>query len=138
MPGNPNEPHGGNSNALETLRRWYRTHDTSLLADDIEFDVPPGFPGGRTYHGRDDVVSGIFTLLGRLFDGWTTDVDDIREAGDLLIMIGRYSGTARATSEHFVVPVVHLWRCNNGALTWFRQYTDTFTIQRALGGPRPA
>ena len=98
----------------------------------IEWTEAEGFPYGGTYVGRDAVLANVFMKLGTEWDGFAAVPSEYVCDGDIIVALGDYSGTFKATGKHFRAPFVHVWRSRGGALVKFRQYTDTAIVQAAL------
>jgi ketosteroid isomerase-like protein len=98
----------------------------------IEWTEAEGFPYGGTYVGRDAVLANVFMKLGTEWDGFAAVPSEYVCDGDIIVALGEYSGTFKATGKHFRAPFVHVWRSRGGALVNFRQHTDTAIVQAAL------
>lgn len=55
------------------------------------------------------------------------------DAGDTIIMEGRYRGSYRTTGRSTNSQVVHLWLIREDKLIEFRQYTDTAELREVVG-----
>lgn len=64
------------------------------------------------YSGPDQ--DGIRGIAGPIDPGIVWNVEDVRDAGNMVIMLGRGGN----------VQVVHVWRCREGKVVEFRQYSD--------------
>ena len=51
--------------------------------------------------------------------------DEFLEAGDEVVVLGRYRGTAKQTGKPLDVPFVHVWSLRDGKAWRFRQFLDT-------------
>ena len=68
------------------------------MADDIEWQQAQGLPHGGTYRGLPAVRANIFDPLDR--DWWSVFSavpDEFLDAGDEVVVLGRYRGEARQT-----------------------------------------
>lgn len=92
----------------------------------IEWHQAQGLPHGGTYRGLAAVRANVFDPLDR--DWWSAFSalpDEFLEAGDEVVVLGRYHGTARQTDKELDVPFVHIWSLRDGKAWRFRQFLDT-------------
>jgi ketosteroid isomerase-like protein len=96
------------------------------MDDAIEWHQAQGLPHGGVYRGIVEVRSNVFDPLDR--DWWSAFSalpDEFLDAGDDIVVLGRYRGTARQTGKALDVPFVHVWSLRNGSAWRFRQFLDT-------------
>ena len=122
------------SQNVTIIRRWYDTLDRSLMAHDVVWEITEGFPHGGVYHGHEGVFDDFFSRLQADFSDWAATIEDIIDAGDVVIGLGRYQAQARATGIRVTVPFAHLWTLQNGKVVALRQYADTLLLHQALTG----
>ena len=103
-----------------------------FLAPDIEWTEAEGFPYGGTYKGPNAVLEGVFMRLGTEWDGYSAVPDEFIDAGDTVVVLGKYSGKYKATGKSFQANFAHVWNVREGKVFKFRQYTDTLKVQEAL------
>ncbi len=128
--------------AADTVRRSYeafaRDDLDAVLADlhpEIVWHQAQGLPHGGTYHGVEEVRRNIFDPLDR--DWWeefSADPEELIEADDQVVVLGRYRGVAKRTGKELDVPFVHVWTMRDGKAVRFRQFLDTAGWNEALGG----
>src|SRR5581483_1633473 len=126
--------------ALEVVQRSYaafaRGDLDGVLGDldpDIEWVQAQGLPHGGTYHGIAEVRRNIFEPLdAEWWDEFTADPDEFVDAGDEVVVLGRYRGVAKGTGKRLDVPFVHVWTFRDGKATRFRQFLDTAGWNEAL------
>ena len=126
--------------ALDLVKRSYAAfaeHDLDrVLADmhpDIEWQQAQGLPHGGTYRGLPEVRANIFDPLDRdWWDGFTADPDEFLDAGDQVVVLGRYRGRAKQTGKQLDVPFVHIWTVRDDRAIRFRQFLDTAGWVEAL------
>ena len=80
------------------------------------------------YRGLNQVVEGVFTRIGLEFPGLAIQVDELLDAGDKIVMLGRYHGVRKATGRGFHAQVAHIWTITGGKATKFQQYLDTYQV----------
>ena len=104
----------------------------AAMADDIEWHEADGGPYGGVYHGPEQVAAKV---LGRVVG----DVPDFAATPEQVIpsvrtvaVIGRYTGTGRATALKLDLPVVHIWHVHEGKLASFRQFVDVAAFREVV------
>ena len=55
------------------------------------------------------------------------------DAGDTVVVEGRYTGTYKATGKSLDAQVTHIWSLRDGKVTSFQQYVDTAQLQEVMG-----
>ena len=125
---------------VDKFRRIYsaiqRGDSASLqedLAHDIEWVLPDTVPWGGVHHGHLGVAA-MYEIFSEHVDGIWADPDELVEAPEAVVILGRISGRGRATGEPFEVDFAHLWRMREGVPSSFRAYYDTAPITAVLGG----
>jgi ketosteroid isomerase-like protein len=104
------------------------------LDDDIEWQQAQGLPHGGVYRGIAEVRRNIFDPLDRdWWDEFTATPVEFLDAGDEIVVLGRYRGVAKDTGNALDVPFVHVWTVEGGKVTRFRQFLDTAGWNAALG-----
>lgn len=119
--------------SVDIVRRSYdafaRDDMDGVLADmhpDIEWHQAQGLPHGGFYRGLDEVRRNIFDPLDEeWWDEFTATPDEFLDAGDEIVVIGRYRGKAKQTGKTLDVPFVHVWRIEGDKAVRFRQFLDT-------------
>lgn len=125
---------------LDATRRSYeafaRGDLDGVVADmhpEIEWHQAQGLPHGGLYRGLDEVRRAIFDPLdAEWWDEFAADPDDFLDAGEHVVVIGRYRGRAKRTGKRLDVPFVHVWTYRGGKATRFRQFLDTAGWVEAL------
>ena len=100
---------------------------------DIVWHQAQGLPHGGVYHGLAEVRRNIFDPLDR--DWWSefaAEPDDFLDAGEEVVVLGRYHGVAKETRKKLDVPFVHVWTLEDGKAVRFRQFLDTAGWVEAL------
>lgn len=125
---------------LEIVQRSYASFSRgdldAVLADldpAIEWHQAQGLPHGGLYHGVDQVRRNIFEPLeAEWWSAFTADPDEFLDAGDQVVVLGRYRGTAKSSGKALDVPFVHVWTLREARATRFRQFLDTAGWVEAL------
>jgi len=118
---------------VDIVRRSYdafaRKDMDGVMGDmhpEIVWHQAQGLPHGGTYHGLDEVKRNIFDPLDQDWcDGFTAGPDEFIDAGDQVVVVGRYRATAKGTGKQLDVPFVHIWTLEGEKAIQFRQYLDT-------------
>lgn len=118
---------------VDIVRRSYdafaRDDMDGVLGDmhqDIVWEQAQGLPHGGVYHGLAAVRRNIFDPLDR--DWWeefSAAPDEFLDAGETVVVSGRYRGVAKQTGKLLDVPFVHVWTLRDGKAVRFRQFLDT-------------
>ncbi len=102
------------------------------MSPDIEWNEAENFPYAdrNPYRGPEAILTGVFARIGEEWDGFAAVPDDYLDAGDTVVVLGRYHGTFKATGRTLDAQLAHVWRVEDGQAVAFQQYTDT--LQAAL------
>jgi ketosteroid isomerase-like protein len=127
---------------VDIVKRSYDAfakHDMDGVMGDMHPEIvwhqAQGLPHGGTYRGLDEVKRNIFDPLDEeWWNEFTADPDEFLDAGQNVVVIGRYRGTAKATGKQLDVPFVHIWTLERDKAIQFRQYLDTAGWVGALQG----
>ena len=118
---------------LEAARSSYeafaRGDLDAVVADmhsEIEWHQAQGLPHGGVYRGLEEVRRAVFDPLAESWwDEFHADPDEFIEAGEHVVVLGRYTGRAKRTGRRLDVPFVHVWSFRDGKAVRFRQFLDT-------------
>lgn len=103
------------------------------MADDIVWEQAQGLPHGGVYNGLDSVRKNVFDPLDEeWWDEFSAVPDEFLEAGDEVVVLGRYRGVAKGTGKVLDVPFVHAWTLQGQKAVRFRQFLDTAGWVEAL------
>ncbi len=58
---------------------------------------------------------------------------EFHDAGDTVVVEGRYTGKHNETGKHLDAQFCHVWKLSNGQVTSFQQYVDTAQMQEVAG-----
>jgi ketosteroid isomerase-like protein len=121
---------------MRSYQAFARDDIDGVLGDmhpDIEWHQAQGLPHGGFYRGLDEVRRNIFDPLDEeWWDEFTATPDEFLDAGDEIVVIGRYRGTAKQTGKTLDVPFVHVWTIEGDKAVRFRQFLDTAGWVEAL------
>jgi uncharacterized protein len=91
------------------------------------------YADGNPYVGPGNIAEGVFARLVGEWDGFAVVVEEILAAEDLVVALGRYHGTHKATGRTQNAQMVHAWSVVDGKIVSFQQYADTLQIARVMG-----
>ena len=99
---------------------------TAMMDDAIVWHQAQGLPHGGIYEGLANVRANIFDPLD---EQWWVDFDavpsEILTGDDHVVVIGRYTGRAKASGKPLDIPFAHVWKFRDGKAVRFHQFTDT-------------
>jgi ketosteroid isomerase-like protein len=106
------------------------------MAPDMVWNEAENFPYAdrNPYVGHDEILGGVFARLGGEWDGFAAVPEEYLDAGDTIVVLGRYRGTCKATGTPIHAQMAHVWRIADGKAKSFQQYTDTLQATRAMAG----
>lgn len=101
----------------------------------VEWNEAEGFPyaDGNPYVGPDAVVQGVFARIATEWEYWNIQLDHVLDAGDNVIVLGRYRAKQRGTGNEMDIQCAHVWWLRDGKITRFQQYADTAGARAAFG-----
>lgn len=107
----------------------------SRMAPDMEWNEAENFPyaDGNPYRGPDAILSGVFARLGSEWEGFAAVPEEFLDAGETIVVLGRYGGACKATGQSLDAQFAHVWRVKDGKAAQFQQYTDTLQAAQVTG-----
>jgi ketosteroid isomerase-like protein len=99
---------------------------------EIEF-VPLGsLLEGGSYHGHDGIRR-FFAEIGEVWDDRQIELDELRDAGDCVVVLGHFHARGRASGVDVRYPSA--WSCEvrDGKITAIRASTDQAAALKAAG-----
>jgi len=105
------------------------------MSPDMVWNEAENFPyaDGNPYRGPEAILGGVFGRLGAEWDGFAAVPEEFLDAGDTVVVLGRYRGTCKATGRSMDAQLAHVWRVADGKAARFQQYTDTLQAARVMG-----
>jgi uncharacterized protein len=126
-------------NNIEVIKELYRAfreqdYDTflHLSTEDIEWIQNEGFPGGATYKGASAVIEGVFQANNNQWSGFAYQIEEILDAGNSVIVVGKYSGRDRVSGKSMSAAAAHIYDLHDGKIARFRMFADTKSIWNAM------
>jgi uncharacterized protein len=92
-------------------------------------------PGG--HHTATEVLNNVFARIPHDFDSFEVHPTAFHDAGDTVIVEGRYPASAATSADPLDAQVCHIWRVRDGRLAGFQQYTDTWQFAHVASAPTP-
>ena len=102
---------------------------------DIEWRQAEGHPyqpGGAAWVGPQAVLDNLFMRIGAEWDGFTITIRHLLDAGDHIVMEGRYTGTYKPTNKAYDSQACHVLGFRDGKLATFQQYLDSAQLQKVM------
>lgn len=104
-----------------------------MMTDDATWTEPEGSAlVGGTFHGRDEVLKNVFTPPRQQIKDMETTPERFIDAGDTVIVEGKYGGTA-SDGNHFEIPYAAVLDMQDGKIQRFANYEDTALAHNAFG-----
>ena len=107
--------------AMDSEIRWH------------EAEGNPYMPSGEAWVGPDAVLNNLFMKLGEDWDGFTVHPASFHDAGDVVVVEGRYTAQHNESGKPIDAQFCHVWSLKDGKITKFQQYTDTGAFQDVMG-----
>jgi ketosteroid isomerase-like protein len=74
----------------------------------------------------------VFMRLGQEWDSFTVSPREFHDAGDSVIVEGRYTGGYKATGRSIDAQFCHVFKLREGKVASFQQYMDTAQMQEVM------
>ncbi|MGQ0799056.1 MAG: nuclear transport factor 2 family protein [Pseudomarimonas sp.] len=102
------------------------------LAPDVFWTEAEGGPFGGVYVGPTAVLEGVFMRIVGEWDGYTAIPRETVASDEVVVVLGDYSATCKATGKSFQAPFAHVWKLQHGKVAVFQQFTDTALQRQAM------
>ena len=87
---------------------------------DVEWHAAEGLPWGGVHTGPNAIAENVFGAVMAEVDGFTLNIDRFIEGNDdVVLVLGRYSGTGRAGGKSLDAAFAHVWELHDGKLKRF-------------------
>jgi uncharacterized protein len=106
------------------------------MEPDTQWSEAEGNPyqmSGKAWVGPDAIMQNLFMKLGTEWDAFTVHPKEFYDAGDTVVVEGRYTGTYKATGKSADAQFCHVFKIKNGKLASFQQFVDTAQMQNVMG-----
>ena len=92
----------------------------------------PYQPDGAAWVGPQAVLEMLFKRIGSEWEGFAVNVRSLHDAGEHVVMEGRYTGTYKPSGKSLDAQMCHVLRFRDGKLVSFQQYVDTAQLQAVM------
>lgn len=125
-----------NIEIIQELYRAFREKDYDaflrITTEDLEWIQNEGFPGGATRKGASEVIEKVFKVNDNNWEDFSYQIEQILDAGNSIIAIGRYAGHHRVSGKSMRAVTAHVYDLRDGKVWRFRMFADTKTIWDAM------
>jgi ketosteroid isomerase-like protein len=97
-----------------------------------EAEGHPYQPDGAAWVGPQALLEKLFKRIGSEWDGFAVGVRKLHDAGEYVVVEGRYTGTYKSSGKSIDAQMCHVLRFRDGKLSGFQQYVDTGQLQAAM------
>jgi ketosteroid isomerase-like protein len=117
----------------------FARHDTEglfrIFDPNIVFNLAENSPydAGRPLLGQQEIAEKLFARIPQDTDHFAIVTEAFHDAGDVVVVQGRYKGRNRNTGLDLDVQLCHIWTVQNGRLTRMDQYLDTLRSSQVFG-----
>lgn len=126
----------GNVELLRSLYEAFAQGDVATVFGAMDPNIEwreaesnPYEPSGEPWFGPDAIGQNLFMKLAGEWDVFNVTPKEFHEAGDHVIVEGRYSGTYKETGKSLDAQFCHVWKVRDGKVAFFQQYVDTAKLQ---------
>ncbi|MFF4899203.1 nuclear transport factor 2 family protein [Streptomyces sp. NPDC001068] len=127
------------SENIALVRRFYESRVApevfqEVMDPELVWDITPGFPGGRVYHGPESVGRDFFGPLMENFETFYPVGDEYFADGDgHVFALGHYHAVGRRGASADA-RFVHVWTVRDGRLVKLQQVSDSLVVDRVING----
>lgn len=97
-----------------------------------EAEGSPYQPSGKAWVGPDSVLQNLFMRMGGDWESYTAQIQRFHDAGESVVVEGRYAGKHKQSGKILDCQFCHVWRIRDGKVASFQQYTDTARMQDVM------
>lgn len=103
------------------------------LSPTIEWHEAENFlyADGNPYIGPEAVLHGVFMRCVTEWEGFAVKPEAFLDAGDTIVVTGRYGGVNKQTGKPLHAQMAHHWTIRDGQVVHFQQYVDTLHAYQA-------
>lgn len=128
---------GSNTDTVRKLYEAFGKGDVpgvlGAMDDKIDWQEPASLPFENQI-GPTAVAENVFGPVVSQIENFSATPRDIVDGGDIVCATGVYRGKGAKTGLDLDADFVHVWRFGqDGKITGFRTYTDTYLWRKALG-----
>jgi ketosteroid isomerase-like protein len=104
----------------------------ALFDAEIEWHLAEGHvyaPENGAFHGVQELTEQFFARLGPEWENFSVSPTRMHEAGDTVVVEGRYTGLHKRTGNLLDAQFCHLWTLRSDKVIRFQQYMDTAQLR---------
>jgi ketosteroid isomerase-like protein len=122
-------------NFFDAVPKGDMTVARGVLGDNIEWIEPdvPGLWFAGIHRGAEAVLREVVEPTFKYVDDFSIMVDEYINAGDEIIVLGRFLGKGKETGKNFAIPACFVCRVKNGKIVRFRAYHNTALWLEVIG-----
>lgn len=101
--------------------------------DEVEWrpaECHPYAPDGGPWVGAGAITANLFVRVGEDWEDFSAVPLAVHEAGETVVVEGRYHGTYRESGRRLDAQFCHVWTLREGKVQVFQQYVDTAQLRR--------
>lgn len=98
---------------------------------DCEWHEMEGMPYGGVFTGTEAIFGNVFGPITQDVEDFAAVPDELLDAGDRVVSLGRYSG--KGAAGPLDAAFAHVWTVDDGRITKLVQYADTRRFGDAVG-----
>lgn len=98
-----------------------------------EAEGNPYEPSGAAWIGPEAVLQKLFQRIATDWNDFSVHPQRFHDAGETIVVEGRYTGTSKHTGQALDAQLCHLWSVRHGQVVRFQQFVDTAQLQVVLG-----
>lgn len=87
---------------------------------------------GTTYRGREGARR-FWEDLHADWEDLELPVEELRDLGDRVLTLGRFTARGRASGVDLDVPIGQIWKLRDGEVVWMKAFSDPAEALRAAG-----
>ena len=130
-----------NLQIIQDLYTFFKNRDLdkirSIMHPEIKWNQMKGFPNGGKFTGADEIFENVFKGFSDNWTDWKTEVTEFLDAGEDIIAVGQYKGIFNKSGKYLEADFIHRYTFKDGAITHFKQYTDTGLFFAVMKGSQP-
>ena len=124
-----------NTERVQELYDSFAEGDMEAIRDimdpDAELLMPKGIARGGTFHGFDDIVENVFSVLGNEWEDMSVVPERYVADGDTVVVLLSWSGTYSETGKSVAYPNAHVFDFEDGKIVQWTSYADTALFNAA-------
>jgi ketosteroid isomerase-like protein len=109
-----------------------QSRDPPLLHPEVQFHTYADVPESGVYRGRDAVIKYHERVFGQ-FESIRIELEELRSAGDAVVIISRQHTVPRGSEGEIVQRVVEIWTVRDGLLAERKPYSTRAEALEAAG-----